>query len=394
MTTLTIVNYKTEVERALLRVLRLAFLARRPAVASTAALQAVDVAAYLDGDLCYVTAEGCCYEYSRYSGAASSPPAVLLPITVPADFPGARWLRVQSPATFGPNWRALLQARQTGTCAAVELYTGDGGMQEIWQRVQAATPSLMLEWRQDAPRPLSCGYQGAKYRIDITYAVSVFSENLRGAPASSHGSPPALGETGDPGPAALIGQLRRVCAGLSGTDLDLVGVDRIEIGPSRLVEEELAERFLVWEAELKAICYVPIPDEDLDTLKIDVQPELSDSPPIGPFDPLNYVARGYTLSSAAGLTASWAAGVALIDGAGVSSAPVDTALGAAADVYRDLKPDGTFAITAVPWDAPAPALTSGALRVGVTRTDQTSVLRDQILCSYSQVYRDRYQVVP
>lgn len=394
-TQLLLTNYKNEVERALMAVLRLAFL-HRPVVASLAALAALNVEPVADGDLRWVTDQARVYAYSRFSGAVADALNVVAPTTIPAKFPRARWLRQESAATYGPNWRAPLHTVAAGKLRAVELYSGDGSSEEQWQRVEAASPAMLLEWRSDEPEGLSAGYQGSFYRIRMTYAVTVFSDNNRAAPHSSWGSPATLGETDDPGPAAIIGAMRKVCAGLKGGDLGLEGVDRVEIGASRLVDEQLAERWLVWEADLHLLLFVPNPDEDLDAMRVTVEPHLSDNPKPGhePFDPLNYVAQGYTITPVAGLTATPAAGVAVIAGSAVSSTPLARTFTAERDTYRDLKADGTFAyLEALPGRA-APAVTAGALRVGRTRTDAADVVEDEILCSWSEQFRAPYQVLP
>ena len=49
------------------------------------------------------------------------------------------------------------------------------------------------------------------------------------------------------------------------------------------------------------------------------------------------------------------------------------------DVYRDVFPNGVLWLSAVPIDAPPPPRVTGALRVGVSRTNATDVLSDRFL---------------
>lgn len=430
MTPIYLHNYKNAVERQLMQVLQLAFQRRCAAspVADLAALAAVDVTDLADGDLCYVTDAGGgaprVYQYGRFAGSG------VAPATVPAAFPAARWVASTLPASYGPNWRAPLLSRATGTMQAVQLFAGEGSISDKFERLLAAAPALMLEHRADRIKALSVGFPGSHYQVDALYVVTVFSDNSRGSPHSSWGSPASTSETEDAGPAAIIGELRKVMAGLRGTDLGLGGPDdegidgsvaRVEIGDSRLVDEEYAERWLVWEMDLMVRLYVWNPDLDLDPLVIDAQPELSDSPPpvavfaenmarlaegaaaryvLVHFDPLNYVASGghIPVPALASLTGTPAAGTAMVAGATCTFTAAAHTFTADRDTYRDLVPNGsggaTWTYVAVSRGAPVPAVTSGALRVGVTVTDASGIISDRYLCSYSSVYRERYQISP
>lgn len=428
MTPIYLHNYKNLVEQAMMQLLQLAFQARIAAspVANIAALQALDVSALSDGDLCYVTDAGSgsplVYRYERHASSGTAP------TTIPAAFPNARWVASTIPASYGPNWRAPLLSRATGALRAVVLFAGEGSVSDKFEQVMAATPSLIFEHRADRVSPLSVGYPGSHYRVDSSYTVTVFTDNLRGSPSSSWGSPAVTAETTDPGPATIIGELRRVCAGLTGRDLGLGGTDdegidgsveRVEIGDSRLVDEELRERWLVWEADLQIRCYVWNPDLDLDAMAIDVQPEISDSPPpvavfadnmarlaagevpryvLQNFDPLNYVVAGLHIPvpDPVSLTGTPAAGSAMIAGQACTVAAAPRLFTAQRDTYRDLVPDGVggaaWTYVAVANNAPAPAITANALRVGLTVTDATGIVSDRYLCSYSSVFREQYPV--
>lgn len=390
--TMTLANYKTQVEQALVQVLRLA-LATRGTVADLAALAALDVSALAHGGLAYVTDQTRVYQLDMYSTAAHSSPNVIAPTTAHPVYAGARWVRVTSAATYGPNWRAPLHARSTGICRAVELYQGQEGEEAQFTRLLAQTPSLMLEANQDEPRPLSCGAPGSLYRSELPLTLTFFSDNYRGSPWAGHGSPTSLGETDDPGPAALIGEVRRILAGI---DLGLDGVDRVEIGSSRLVDEQLAERYQVWEMDLTVLCFPRVPDEDLDSpTVIQGQPELTDTA-AGKFDIQNFVSAGYHVAvpDPGSLTATPAAGTAIVGGVAVSSTPLAKAFTASRDTYMDLKADGTFTYVEAYLGHPAPSVTTGALRVGRVVTDETKIVSFTYLCSTSMVYRAYYQIAP
>mgnify|MGYP006913924299 CR=1 FL=1 len=389
-TQLTIANYRPLVESALTQVLRLAFL-QRGTVANLAALASLDVTRYADAALVYVTDQTRVYQLSLLSGAAPSSPDVIAPSTPSAKYPRARWLRVTSSATYGPNAGAPLHSRSEGILRAVALYAGEGGADAQLAACMEAVPSIMIDQDGDTVAPLSAGYPGALYRVELGYAVMVFARDLRGAPQSILST-----EAGAESPACIIGQLRKVLAGMSGDALGLEGVDRIEIGDSALVQEGEAERAHVYSAAITVICYVTNPDEDLVGLVIDAQPELTDAAQGGRFDTLNYVAQGYyfAVPVPASLTAQLAAGVATIAGSAVASSPAAHTFTASRDTYCDLAADGSVTYSEVYPDHAAPSQADGTLRLGVVTTDAAGVTGWRTLCSYSEVLRSYYQIAP
>ena len=382
MIQLTLENYRQNVESALTQVLRLAFL-KRGTVADLAALAALDVTRYTDADLVYVTDQTRVYQLSLLSGAAHSSPDVIAPGTASTKYPRARWLRVTSAATYGPNGGAPLHARSQGILRNVALYAGEGGAAAQLVACMAALPSLMIDQDGEQVQPLSAGYPGSLYRVELRYAAMVFTSNLRGAPDSI---------TDDASPAYIIGQIRKVLAGMSGDALGLEGLDRIEISDAQLVDEGEAERSYVYAMALTVLCFVTNPDEDLTALVINAQPELTDAP--GKFDVLNFVARGYYVEPVASLTATMVSGVATIAGSAVASSPAAHTFTASRDTYCDLASDGSVTYSEVYTDHAAPSQTDSTLRLGVARTDDTGVVSWRALCSYSQTFRTAYQIAP
>ena len=387
-TQLTIANYRPLVESALTQVLRLAFL-RRGTVVNLAALAALDVTRYADADLTYVTDQTRVYQLSLLSGAAASSPDVIAPTTPSTKYPRARWLRVTSAATYGPNAGAPLHSRSEGILRAVALYAGEGGAAAQLAACMEAMPALMLDQDGESKQPLSAGYPGSLYRVELRYACMVFTSDLRGAPSSILST-----ESGAESPAYIIGQISKVLAGIGGDALGLEGLDRIEIGDAQLVEEDETERRYVYSLALTALCFVTNPDEDLTALYIDAQPELPDGP--GRFDVLNFVAQGYyiVVPVPASLTAQLAAGVATIAGSAVASSPAAHTFTASRDTYCDLAADGSVSYSEVHPDHAAPSQAAGTLRLGVVRTDAAGVTGWQTLCSYSEVLRSYYQIAP
>ena len=387
-TQLTLENYRPLIEKELTQVLRLAFL-RRGTVADLAALAALDVGRYSDLDLVFVTSESRVYQLSLLSGAASSPPDVITPGTPTSKYPRARWLRVTSGATYGPNAGAPLHGRSQGILRAVALYAGEGGADAQHALCMGTVPSLMIDEDGESVSPLSAGYPGSLYRVELRFALMIFTADLRGAPDS------ILSTTaGAESPAHIIGQIRKVLAGMSGDSLGLEGVDRIEIGDAVLVGEDATERKYVYSAGLTVLAFVVNPDEDLSGLVIDAEPQLSDSPPMGRFDPSNFIALGYFLSPVASLTGQIEPGVATVAGAAVASSPAPHTFTADRDTYVDLNGDGSVTYSEVPLDADPPAQAAGTLRLGAARTDSTGITAWTTLCSVAQTFRSSYQVAP
>ncbi len=388
MIQLTLENHRPLMERALIQVLRLAFLVRSTA-ANLAALAALDVTRFGDQDLVYVTSEARVYQLAQLSGAAAASPDVLAPSTASVKHPRARWLRVTSAANYGPNTNAPLHGRSSGILRQVLLYAGEGGPDAQLALCMGAVPSLLLDQDGEQVAPLSAGYPGSLYKVDMRFAAMTFTSDLRGAPDSITST-----STAQPSPAYIIGQVRKVLAGISGADLGLEGVDRVEIGDAQLVSEGDAERAYVYSAEIRAVCFVTNPDEDLTAFTIEAQPELMDIGAEGRFDPLNFVARGLYLTPGAGLVQQFAAGVATLAGLAVASSPAAHTFTAQSDTYCDLAADGSVSYSAVAPDHPAPAQAADTLRMGVARTDDADLISWRILCSYSEVFRAYYQVAP
>jgi hypothetical protein len=403
MIQLTLQNQRTAIEQALLDTLRLAFLQRQTA-ADVAALQALDVSAASDGALCYVTAVGKVYTFSYYSGAVQALPQVVAPTTPPPKYAGARWLQSSSQVNWGPNHLAPLAARTSGYCQAVELYRGkDKGQEGLDQALTAigdVKPSILLRWEAHRPRSASCGYPGSYYEVKHTYSIWCISENDRGEPWSLWGDP-VVADTGANGMSA---QVEYLLAGLHGSqpgeprgNLQLQGLMWCEIGDTTNIAEDYQQRRFVNAVELRVGCRFPVPDEDLVAMppgSIWTEDRLADAGPQKVFDAQNYIAQGYEVTVGTGLTRTFPLGVAVVGGTPTSSTPPVHTFPASSDVYRDLTTDGVVHYLAVFPGSQPPPVTAGALRLGVTTTDASSIVSDRLLCSSSYLFRAAYQVVP
>lgn len=377
--TLDVRTQVATVERFVWQVLRLGLMSRGPAVADIAALRAAPVVTAKDGALRYVTAAANLFEWAPASTLADDGVNVVQPTTPPK--PGlvnGRWLRVSHPSTFGPHAGRPLQSRPTGYVPAVVLYQNEDDDKPIVE-VFGQTPAILVEWLGDDPRARS-QYAGALYWDEHRLLVTCISQCLRPSPGALLGSILSGEALKDPGAHRMIGDVRYLLAGVQTGD---PGIESIEIGPAHIVEISLGQRLVVASAEVLVRTSWTIPDEDLEAMAWQVDPkhpttfEDDDA-----FDPLNYVASGYTVQQGPGLTRTPAPGAAFINATVVSSAPGSKTFTASRDTYRDLKPDGDLVYTEVLVGAPAPPRTSGWLRLGVTRTDASDIVLDKVLASY------------
>lgn len=366
-------------------VLSLAFQKREPAQPDLATLRTVFNPKFLrDRALVYITADDRCWRWNRYSTATDDGSLVIAP--VPAT-PVGRWHRVSSPVNFGPNSFLPLQSRAAGFFQNVCLYRGDESDEQIDEVFFGQAPGLLVEWLGDDPKPQSL-YAGALYRDSHQINLLVATECLRGSPSAAWGSPLPAEYAKDPGADEIIGQLRKV---LAGVPLAIPGIEHVELGPARKVSEDLAERILIYSVAFTVRTAFTIPDEDLVPFAAQVTPRMTDqNPKDRAFDALNYVSLGYTVQPGPGLVRTYDPSIAIVAGVPISSTPAAHTFDASKDTYRDLLADGTFAYVVVDIDADEPPATPGALRVARTRTSGADIISDVWLCSSSVQFGGPY----
>lgn len=387
---LDVVSNIRVVQESLLDVLSLAFQKRETEQPDLTALRTAFAPQLLkDRALVYVVSEDRVYRWDRYSTLADDGLNVIAP--VPATSPDVgRWLRVSSSVNFGPNSNLPLQSRRQGYCKTVLLYRGDESDEQMEEAIYGQKPALLLEWLSDDPKPWSL-YAGALYKDVHQLNLFIVSECLRGTPSGPWGSPLPAEAASDPGIDEMIGQIRKV---LAGVPLNIKNLEHVEIGPARKVEERLAERLFIYSLAFVVRTNFYIPDEDLVALQLQVTPRLADQGRAErAFDPLNYVAQGYLVPPGPGLSRTYPPGIAFIAGVSLSSTPAPVTFAPLADTYRDLNPDGTLTYSAVPIGADPPPPAAGALRVGRTRTGSSAIEADDWLCSSSLAFGTFFKVL-
>lgn len=377
----------TDVEAALARLLRLGLLARYQPVADLTGLAAT--VGPSDGALRWVTAASALFEWQPYVTTAANGSTIIA--SASASVPNGRWSKVVTTWTMGaggPNLGTASPLRDPVTqatiptyLAAVETYSSTDGPDAALDKVFGQTPSVLIQFRGSAPKSDS-NLPGTFYKDDLRFLLIIISENLSPAPAATQGS--RVAGTVDPGAYRIIGNLRRLLCGVS-PDFGVAEVERVEIGDVDLFRETDDRRLQIWTMDILCRTSWHIQDEDLVDYSIYAQPELTDCSPALVFDKDNFVASGCGLVEGlgTGFARTVEAGIAMIGGVAVASADTSHTFTADSDTYRDLSAAGAWTFTAVAVYDDQPALASGSLRVAITRTDDTGVVSDTALCSYS-----------
>src|SRR5258708_210181 len=122
----------TQIEKALVSAIALAYKVRRPVVADIPTLAAVPSGPLADADLQFVTAAGVTFQFSKLSTATPDGVNTIIPNDV-VSTAGGRWLRTTSTV-------------QTGYLKTVQLYEGGEDSEEILNRILALRPAALVKW--------------------------------------------------------------------------------------------------------------------------------------------------------------------------------------------------------------------------------------------------------
>ncbi len=383
MPALTVRNHIGVVTAELGRALRLAFLKRYPALPNLTALAAGGMTSRVDGGLVYVTAEGQLFEWVLSSVVAADG----LNIIAVTGVSQGRWLRVTSPMMYGPNVNAMLHSKQSGWARHVAVYEGDDTLEATTVKTLKQSPSLMLEFAGDRPdRTRGAARPGRYYWNHLNYTLFVTARNFRLPRLFPFAWLLSPFVEDDISLADALGDIRYF---LAGADTFIDGVEYLEIGPADIVEHDLDQRVIAATLQLTAKVSFEIPDEDLEPMRIEVTPCLTQSTQTQvydrlPFDPMNYVAAGFACAVGPGFVRSYGpTDLATVAGTAMAGAVASVTLPASSDVYRDLDQAGVVHHLAVASGEPAPPVTANCLRIAITHTDASGVIGDDFVCSRS-----------
>ena len=385
MTALDIRTATQTVFNALRNTLSLAFEKRLPEAATIAALQAVDASTIADRDLLYVQSEGVVYRWSAASTQPEILPFCVAPAVAVTAEGNGRWLAQSSTVTYGPNKYRPLHRERIGYYNTVQAW--QGADDEALERIRGQRPALLIKWLSDSAE-LKGYAHGTIYQTEYKFLLHIIANNLRDDESAVLGSTVATDSEVTPalGLLRMIGDLRYM---LSGSQLGLEpGVMFVDAsGEATIVDEDYAQRLFAAELEIVVRASVQIVDEDLET-DPEIWIERFDTGTVQSeaFDPRNYVASGYRFAPQAGLSAAPTEGAAFIGGQLVTSIPSVVTLPDESVIFRDLLPTGQLvyqSLSIAEYSANGePSVTTGAMRIGVTRTEAGNIAQDQYLGSF------------
>lgn len=379
----------TLIERALARFLAMAYqvrLAHPGGGASTldvAALRQLRRKPIYPFDLRFVESVGKTYRFDEYETLPDDGAAIIAPF----DGAGAgRWVREgASPEQRTSRHAGIRDAairldrwalRRTGFARTVRIWSGEYDDEAIAE-LFAKKPAFVVLPAGSSRDPRSL-VPGAYYLETYRFKVWCISESLRRGPAGLLGSAYAI-DGGDPGLNYLVGAAKRA---LAGSTLGLLGVNRVEILDEDIVAHDLANRVFCNAIDLAVTATLHLADDDIVPLTaVTTTTQLADPGDEPQVDLANYVADGCYPDRSGALLTTIRGGAAYIGGKLVVAQPQTLTLFAFSETYRDLLPSGAFVVQSVAIGSLPPAVPAGALRVGVTTTDGTSITSDRFICS-------------
>lgn len=374
----------SRIERVLVDALSFAFKQRKVTAADAAALRAVrsmgdsSTPTFINEDLAYVTSKGNIYTWAQSSTSTDDGDSVLKPADAGAT---GRWLKVSTPLLYEGDNVATLPG---GLVREVILHNGDFDDEVVRARIYNRRPCMAIHFAGGRHETVS-QVEGALYDYRVRFEVWSVSRNYREKYEAALGSEVPVEVATDPGVMLIHGFVKGLLGGTSGEDLNETGIKFIHLADEEMVESNSAERIFVMSQSIEVLASI----NHLDAAKtlsnaigVNAQFNQSSAPPGGKLGVASdCVTLGLRVPPSATLTATIEAGSALVGTAAVSVLAAPTTFQASSDTYRDLTPAGTWVLTAVRNGAGAPRPAAGNLRVGVTVTDQSSVLADALVCS-------------
>lgn len=374
--TLDIRTAAIQVQDAVVCAIELAYARRYPEAQNLAGLALVDDAKLRNRALVFVVEEGVVYQLRR-----GNTQPVVYPEVIETASGNGRWIRQYSSVTFGPNYTKPLHRVRYGYAATVEAFQGEDG--ELLERLFGQRPALVVQLVNDEYE-LRGQRHGGIYDAKWTFVLHATAWNARHGTDALYGSEVESdsGITPERGVYRMIGDLRYLLAGSDlglGTAVKFTSID----GAANLAVSDLGQRYFRAEVDVTVHGTVHRIDEDLIyPFTLSIERFETGTEEEGVFDPRNFVSSGLQVLPQPGLSAAPSSGAAYVDGELVTLIPGLHLFSANSDTYRDLLPSGTFVYQAVEVNAPPPAVTPNALRVGKTITSASEIIGDALLCSY------------
>lgn len=417
----TQLDYRTcvrQVEQALVRRLALAFKERRPPVPDKAALRAVGPRTLYPGDLVYVQQVGHCFAWAAGRSDPDDDASTIAPInwTHPAtglQLPGV-WIEQTDTAPYArredPHARPLC-ASPDGYLRSVELYQGRPDTDELFNRFTGRRPLLAVRYAGDTRKRQTTS--PATYRVEMQFQLIGLSyhprrggEALEGATIAGQAADVATQRAieQDPGLFSILGDADDCAQGDSDPETGyyhlVPGVDTVLPTGHQILQELQAQRLFVGSSGITVVCTVHRPDRDTErlySLGMTTQAINQHKVPPEALGPDNAVLAGLNVEwPHGGLTTAPLPGRVTVGGRIFDLSPARITFAASADTYRYCSGNGELLYQSVPAGAAAPATPPGALLIGVTTTDGSGVVFDEIVCATitTQDQRDIDTVVP
>lgn len=387
---------QTQIEIALRDAILYALGHRLASVASIAALRAVPTAGASstrrhDDDLIPIVVSGLVTAHYRWSSASTASDNGTTVIK-PTDVAGSgRWIQWTSQLRLAPNVGGnsyLLHELATGPLRRVIVLDKSMTEEEVNQLIVGQVPSVVIEATDDSPEPAELGY---RYLSEYEFTISCITENLRDRRQAAQGS--GLSIDVDPGANTLDGLVMALLGGTQlslGTGLSVGDVTGVIPGRGHNWMSDLGQRRVVRSRTytIRATAIYPGGANDLGPIdEIDAQPRMTDLHGLAQFDDTNYLATPYfdllggALDFTAGLAQTIYGGNAVVGGTPITVSNASHTFTADRDTYRDLNPNGTWTFVVTGRGMDQPAVTVGAMRVGVTTTNGTDVVSDYLLAA-------------
>jgi hypothetical protein len=385
-------NAQTTLENVLRDAILYALGKRLPAVASVAALRAAVTAGVSSSyrkstDLVAIVVDGvvtASYRWSQESSAADDGDLVVKPDDVTAN---GRWLRWASPLRFTPvedGDSFYLHELTGGPLEQVLVLDNAKETDEIDGLLLGALPAVIIVAMGDTVEPTDSA--NARWFVDYTFEVSVLCQNLRELREAAQGS--TVTNDAPLGANTIDGLIWELLSGPMFGVCD--GIRLLEPTDGRNWISEEGQRRVIRSRKytLKAtVAADAAPNDAGGEPELELQAQMTDlhEQPVINVD--WFVVVGITVPVGMGLAKVISPGSAVVGGVAVAYAGGARTFSASVDTYRDLNPDGTLTFVEAGLDASdPPPVTAGALRIGVTRTDGSSVRDDLYIATVKDDY--------
>jgi len=381
----------SEIERALVRALRLALL-KREVVADISALRAFEAgsssgtSSIVDGQPIFVTATGLNWQWSRSSTEDDDGFGVIRPNAVAVDAPG--------------RWLATSCTRSSGYCTAVHYWQGETKKGQFQARMLAQRPSVAVIWEGSGNDPRST-IPGAIYDYPCDFSVWCVDENLRPDYEAMLGSSWA-DDAEHPGAIAVLGDVKKTLADENKQHRNVLGlgggVKLLQLGEEAVEDADLDNRVVVLSLAVSVLGSVENPDDPVsDHQPIETvygQPALGNLGEQDELDADNHVVSGLLVLPQLGLTATPDAGSVVIDGETVAVTPGARTFSAWSDTYIDVAADGSVTFVETPAGGAAPSVTTGCLRTTRVTTDGAGIVGCDPIAARSAPFGDPNKLLP